>query len=589
MKLKALTLVGFKSFADKTTFEFHDGVTCIVGPNGCGKSNVVDAFKWVLGEQSAKSLRGGEMLDVVFNGTSQRRSSGYAQVSLTFEDAAGVLGQSTDDDPARTVVISRRLYRSGESEYMINKKPARLKDIREMFLDTGVGVDAYSLIEQGKVEIFLQSSPDARRAVFDEAAGISRYKARRREASRKLERVEQNLLRLVDVLGEVQKRLRSIKYQAGKARSYQKHSTRLGELRSLFAQAEYHRLHNRRREVQAEADAINDALAGLNAQIDRLQVAESAAGAELADLERSAHEIDGKIMAISGDATAATQRSEMLGARARELADEITSDVARCEKLEARIEANSQDSDAQQQMITQLEAELERLADRHESLAGQYTTEQGSARGLANQLEDEKDGTIELLRRTAQLHNEINTQTMRRESLHAQREKLSGRGEQIAQALEEMIAQRRGMQAKVSQASGVIAESKARLVEAQQRGGELASSVERVGLQLSQAEQDRSALIARQNVLEEMQRRFEGVGEGARRVLTAVREGRVSFIRGMLGDFIEADVSRAGVIEAALGGAEQRLVADRLEDVLAARGELREMLADTDGAAVIWR
>ena len=159
MRLKSLKAVGFKSFAQRTLFEFDPGVTCIVGPNGCGKSNVIDAFKWVLGEQSAKSLRGGQMQDVLFNGTTQRRSAGFAEVCLSFEDDVGVLSAGERQGPESVVSIARRLYRSGESEYLVNGQPGRLKDIREMFLDTGLGADAYSVIEQGRVETFLQASP----------------------------------------------------------------------------------------------------------------------------------------------------------------------------------------------------------------------------------------------------------------------------------------------------------------------------------------------------------------------------------------------------------------------------------------------
>ncbi len=176
MILKRLILTGFKSFCDKTEFEFGRGVTCIVGPNGCGKSNLVDAVKWVLGEQSAKSLRGSQMLDMIFSGSSTRRSSGLAQVDLIFDNQDRSLNWDTDE-----VVVSRRLYRSGESEYLLNLQACRLKDVRELFLDTGIGVDAYSVIEQGRVDILLRSNPSERRVIFEEAAGISKYKARRNE------------------------------------------------------------------------------------------------------------------------------------------------------------------------------------------------------------------------------------------------------------------------------------------------------------------------------------------------------------------------------------------------------------------------
>ncbi len=237
MILKRITLTGFKSFADKTEFEFDAGITAIVGPNGCGKSNIVDAAKWVLGEQSAKSLRGRAMTDMIFNGSGTRRSSGLAQVDLLFDNADGRL--ATDQTE---ITVSRRLYRSGESEYLLNKQPCRLRDIRELFMDTGIGSDGYCVIEQGKVDQVLEASPLERRVIFDEAAGISKYKARKKEALRKLERVEQNLLRVQDIIDEVEKHLRSIKYQAGKARSYQAYSTRLRELRAGFSLAEFHRL-----------------------------------------------------------------------------------------------------------------------------------------------------------------------------------------------------------------------------------------------------------------------------------------------------------------------------------------------------------
>ncbi|MHC4295098.1 MAG: chromosome segregation SMC family protein, partial [Planctomycetota bacterium] len=302
MKLRKLILSGFKSFADKTELEFDDGVSCIVGPNGCGKSNVVDAVKWVLGAQSAKALRGSEMQDVIFNGSSSRRPSGGAEVTLVFDNSSGLLQPQGDngETPAETVGITRRLFRSGQSEYLINKTPCRLRDIREMFMDTG---NAYALIEQGRVEGFLQASQDERRAIFDEAAGISKYKARKKEALRKLDRVEQNLLRVNDILQEVEKRLRSIKYQAGKARNYQVHSQRLKELRSLYFLAQYHTLCARRVAQQERLDASADSLAQLSARIDKLEAARSAAEVESVDLERSARDVQSRIADVSGQIT----------------------------------------------------------------------------------------------------------------------------------------------------------------------------------------------------------------------------------------------------------------------------------------------
>jgi chromosome segregation protein len=216
MHLQSLELFGFKSFADKTIFNFHQGVTAIVGPNGCGKSNVCDAVRWVLGEQSAKSMRGGEMADVIFNGAESRKPLGFAEVSLNFTECSQELGVDWHD-----VRVTRRIYRDGNSEYFLNKTLCRLKDIHSLFADTGVGRAAYSIMEQGKIDLILSSQPEDRRSVFEEAAGITKYKTQKKEALRKLEATEANLLRIGDIIKEVKRQIGSLQRQAGKARRYQ--------------------------------------------------------------------------------------------------------------------------------------------------------------------------------------------------------------------------------------------------------------------------------------------------------------------------------------------------------------------------------
>ena len=228
--LKALELSGFKSFADKTRFEFPAGVTVVVGPNGSGKSNIVDAIKWVLGEQSAKSLRGKDMSDVIFKGSGGsggRKPANAATATIVLDNTDNRFAFDADE-----VLVTRRVYRSGESEYLINNETSRLKDIRELFRGTGVGTDAYSLIEQGKVERMLSTNAKDRRVIFEEAAGISRFKAKKKDAERRLLRVERNLIRLADIVEEVGSRYRSVKAQASKASRYKEYSDRLQELRT---------------------------------------------------------------------------------------------------------------------------------------------------------------------------------------------------------------------------------------------------------------------------------------------------------------------------------------------------------------------
>src|SRR5260221_525063 len=259
MYLKNLTVLGFKSFADNTSLNFQAGVTAIVGPNGCCKSNVSDAIRWVIGEQSAKALRGGEMSDIIFNGPDGRKPLGMAEVSLTiggFDEenlrAAGV------EIAYNEVTITRRGFRDGGSEYFINKTPCRLKDIQQLFMGTGVGRTSYSIMAQGNITQILSSKPEDRRLIFEEAAGITKYKAQKKEALRKLEYTEQNLVRLEDLFLEVKSQIGSLQRQAGKARRLKQISHELQHLDTQLARHQVDVLQNEIRERQISAEALRN-------------------------------------------------------------------------------------------------------------------------------------------------------------------------------------------------------------------------------------------------------------------------------------------------------------------------------------------
>ena len=265
-------------------------------PNGSGKSNIVDAIKWVLGEQSVKSLRGSEMADVIFNGSGTRRALNAAEITLTFDNAKRLLAIDSPE-----VHITRRVYRSGEGEYLINRNPARLRDIRDLLAGTGMGAQAYSVIEQGKVDVLLQSSARDRRVIFEEAAGISRFKLRKVEALRRLERVEQNLLRLSDIVDEVENQLRSVRVQAGKARRYKEHTERLQELRTQVAQVDWKRLSEQLGEFEGELQSLADRRGAAAAESEKL-------AAQLLEIDNRAAQIGEQIHQAESQVAANRER-----------------------------------------------------------------------------------------------------------------------------------------------------------------------------------------------------------------------------------------------------------------------------------------
>ncbi|MFH1477328.1 MAG: chromosome segregation protein SMC [Verrucomicrobiota bacterium] len=259
MHLKSLELIGFKSFADRTMLEFGEGITAIVGPNGCGKSNISDAIRWVLGEQSARLLRGSKMEDCIFSGTDARKPLNLAEVSLTFTDCEKTLGTEYHE-----ITVTRRVFHTGEGQYFINKTPCRLKDIQRLFMDTGIGTNSYSLMEQGRIDLILRARPDDRREVFEEASGITKFKTDKREALRKLEQTENNLLRLADIIKEVKRQIISLQRQAGKAARYR---TMFDELRRLDIFMSREKLQC----ITGELQAMDTTLAALNLTIETLQ------------------------------------------------------------------------------------------------------------------------------------------------------------------------------------------------------------------------------------------------------------------------------------------------------------------------------
>src|ERR1700742_4066242 len=337
MYLKNITVLGFKSFANKTSLNFQPGVTAIVGPNGCGKSNVSDAIRWVLGEQSAKALRGGEMADVIFNGTDGRKPLGMAEVSLTIGGvdqenlhAAGV------EVTYNEVTVTRRVFQDGGSEYFINKTPCRLKDIQQFFMGTGVGRTSYSIMAQGNITQMLSSKPEDRRMVFEEAAGITKFKAQKREALRKLEATEQNLLRVADLIREVKRQIGSLQRQAGKARRYKQLMMELQHLDTQLARHHFDVLQSEISERQASAEALRAEIESSSETVLLREDEISKLREQLSALEHQINELQQRGLELKGQVDHQESRIHFNEERLRELGDQNTKALADISQGEER-------------------------------------------------------------------------------------------------------------------------------------------------------------------------------------------------------------------------------------------------------------
>src|ERR1043166_2976284 len=361
MYLKNLTVFGFKSFADKTPLNFQPGVTAIVGPNGCGKSNVSDAIRWGLGEQSAKALRGGEMADVIVNGTDARKPLGMAEVSLTLGDvdeehlrAAGV------EVSYNEVTVTRRIFRDGGSEYFINKVPCRLKDIQQLFMGTGVGRTSYSIMAQGHITQILSSKPEDRRMIFEEAAGITKFKAQKRESLRKLEYTEQNLLRVADLIREVKRQIGSLQRQAGKARRYKQISLELQHLDTQLARHQFDVLQAEIDERQRAAEDLRNQIETNSAHVLRCEDEITQLRERWSELERQIGGMQQRGLELKGEADRHESRIQFNEERLREFAAQNTKAMADMTQAEERRRVAEQEQESVSKQLAASQAALAR-------------------------------------------------------------------------------------------------------------------------------------------------------------------------------------------------------------------------------------
>ncbi len=588
MFLKKIILHGFKSFADRTEFEFGPGMTGIVGPNGCGKSNVSDAIRWVLGEQSAKSLRGARMLDVIFSGSRSRKPGNCAEVELVFDNASRVLTPDQDD-----VSVSRLLYRSGESEYRVNGKTSRLKDIRDLLLDTGVGADAYCIIEQGRVDAMLQADPQQRREIFEEAAGISRYRVRRVEAQRRLERTQNNLLRVNDLVEELERRLRSVKLAAGKARSYQECDARLRELRSAHALAEYRQHSQDIRALRLGVEAHGAVAAACRAGLAQRGAIEEAIQCDLIELEAPLHREEETLHRCGAELLTLQERIASGLRRLEDLAAVRERQIARA--AEARREAEEIEARLAEERAAL--GELREVERRESERAAELADRRGAAQGRVGEtrvkLEQQRRATFETVRTASLLQNQLaNLQQQRERSeqrvgaLAERRAALDRERDEAAQHADELDARLADAESNSSSLAG-------QTLTLEQRISSLRDEIEQAAHDVATLKESRGGLLSRLNLLEDLERRLEGVDQGTRGVL-AWRDdaGRDGGVIGLIADLLAINDPRVEVLQPLLSRLENSVVVRSALDFFAEldrRGEpsgpVRLIAADRIGHA----
>lgn len=561
--LKSLELFGFKSFADKTVFEFHEGITGVVGPNGSGKSNVVDSIKWLLGDQSAKSLRGKEMTDVIFNGSSSRGSAQFAEATLTFDNTSRFLPLEFD-----IVSVGRRLWKSGDSEYLINNNTARLKDVRELLMGTGAGAASYCIIEQGRVDQILQSNAANRRLIFEEAAGISRFKQRRNEAERRLERVEQNLLRLTDIVKEVGTQVSNIRGQAKKATKYRDLSTELERFWVGMVADDFRRQSMVRERLQQQKEEASETLTAMRERQElaeqQLAEADKALGAvddELREVERSRAELLSRI---------ASQDTTLRHHSARE--SEVQSEGIRLQRQLALMDGRVSEAEKEETHLTNvLGLEQKRFDERtseQEHITVQLRELHESLDSAQQAIQDRRQTLIHCSQQTSDLatrlaglrHNDETLQQRQAELMQA-RDVLTAEISTLKRQLDEQ-----SQHVEVAEAAVTSAEEDADALLGDREG--LLSEQNQSRETLAELREQRSAVVARKTVLEDLEDRQEGFGIGAREILRRAEEGSQepwNLIRGSIADLLDVDMDNAALLEVALSGRAQLLVIDKMQ------------------------
>lgn len=560
MKLKKLELYGFKSFAQRTEIVFDEGITGIVGPNGSGKSNIGDAVRWVLGEQSAKTLRGASMSDVIFNGTQKRKPLSYCEVSLVFDNDDHALAME-----AAEVMVTRRVYRNGESEYYLNRTACRLKDVVDLFRDTGIGKEGYSIIGQGRIDEILSRKSEDRRQVFEEAAGIVKFKARKEEADKKLQRTLENLERVDDILDELTKRLKPLEEQSRNARVYLELSTELKDLDLNLFLIRSDRARARLSELESELLTVQTILADTESnltdkttrrdetqnRIDQLEEAITKARTELMECAEHVHESQKKLSALQSRRETRSENRQRI-VREQEEAQERLAEI---EKDHARIQA---DVEKQHSLIADAEQILRATQEAAEKA-------QAKEKEADAALEAQKAAVIDQMNRLSDVRNDktrLNTMQAQMETRLTEIEESSGALQEQEAALREALT---AVEKQLETENQHQQQCQEKLAQARQASDEADTAYANLRADVEKQSADMQAAASRHNVLTEMTRDMEGYNMAVRRAMTYAKQRGLTGVKGVLAQLMTVPQAYETAIDMALGAAQQNIVTDTEE------------------------
>lgn len=553
MFLKRIELAGFKSFADKTEMEFVRGITAVVGPNGSGKSNISDGIRWVLGEQSAKSLRGGKMEDIIFAGSDARKAVNFSEVSLTLDNNDQALPLDFSE-----VTVTRRVHRSGDSEYFINKQSCRLKDITELFMDTGIGKEAYSIIGQGRIEEILSTRSEDRRGIFEEASGIVKYKSRKRDARRKLDDTEQNLLRINDLVVELEDQIGPLKEQSEKALRYKELREQLKNKEISLYVHQIEQIHETWSEANAKLTKLQEEQLALSTVVSAHDAKLESDRLALRQVEEQIETLQRQLLEYSESYEKSEGYGEVLKERARNLAqnrEQLSQSLAISE------ERYAQRSLELEQLTAQFAAAEEQLDKLRTELAAEEAKLIGVTGGISQAQEEGLKGQLlDVMNQMAQARNEIHYAEQQKEGVKRRMERAEEEGAKWTDELDRLKGRKTELEAVLAKLGEEIAELRGRYIRESEHNQSLQKLVEESQGGIRKWEQKREALVSRRDTMKEMEDDYDGFVLGVKEVLKASRKSALSGVHGAVAELIRVPEKLETAVETALGAAMQHIV-----------------------------